>query len=172
MGLRTYQEGFIEPLQWAQFWTLCHGRAWKKPLDLRFRLWDTCFAIWAIITPCSPASSFWALIQGPCACSLGQSGFGTSWILQLFSIEKADLGQYRKKHFPHCLHAFLQEGNHTYLFLSSYAPKQVNEGSPLSSFIITAFGMLPKTGVCLQQKKKVGRTARDTILHVHQVSQM
>lgn len=36
--LETYQEEFLEPLQWAQFWTLCHGRDWKKPLDVQFRL--------------------------------------------------------------------------------------------------------------------------------------
>lgn len=41
----TYLEKFLEPLQWTQSWTLCHERDWKKPLNMRFRLWDTCFAI-------------------------------------------------------------------------------------------------------------------------------
>lgn len=66
----------------------------------------------------------------------------------------------RRQTWASTLHSYLfQEGNHTHSFLPSYAPcqpypKQVNKGNPLRSFIITAFGMPPKTEYAWSIKRK------------------
>ena len=169
---------FLEPLPWALSWTLCHGRDWKKPLDLRLRLRDLCFAIWTIIAPCPPVSYFQALIQGPCACSLWPRwlwcqpvGFCTSslWSRQTGPVLKA---------IPFPLPFCLLTRGKSYTLVPTIMchmlalPKTSEWGQPSQIFYYHSIGMLPKTGICLEQKKKAGRRARVTILHVHQVSRV
>lgn len=99
----------LRRVSWAptmgSVWTLCHGKDWKKLLDLRFTLWDQCFAVSAIIALCPSASYFQALIQGLCACSPWPRWLWCQQILHPFSTEKAGLAS-REGKLTHCIHVY------------------------------------------------------------------
>lgn len=113
--LETYQEEFLSTYNGLNS-GLCHGRDCNKPLELRFRLWDLCFAIEAIIASCPHASYFQALIQEPCACSPWPKWLWCQLDSASLLLTRQTWASTEVTLFP-LLNSSLQEGNHIHSFL-------------------------------------------------------
>lgn len=156
--LEMFQEEFLESLQWAQCWTLCHGRDWKQPRDLRFRLWDPALQSGLLLLPVLLPTIFRPWSKDSVTVPFGQGGFGTRQILH-HSLLRRQTWASTEVAFSHCTHAYYRReiiDTHSYHPVphAKPDPKQVNEGSPLRSFIITEFGCCLKQEHAWSRKRK------------------